>query len=94
MVTVLATVKSRVVLAKHLTYHKTFSCYIGTHLILFVHLSETLGLGLCVQYSFSVPQPLVYIQLPLLNSMLWMVCLWEQSVLSLLGFYTEFKVEF
>lgn len=53
MVTVLAIVKSRVVLAKHhskhLTSHITFCQYIGTHLVLFINLCETMGLGLCVQ---------------------------------------------
>lgn len=44
--------------------------------------------------SFSVLQSLKYGQFPLLNGMLWVVCLWELAVLPLLGFYTEFKAEF
>lgn len=37
----------------------------------------------CVQASFSVLQPLVYGQFPLLNGTLWVVCLWELAVLPL-----------
>lgn len=50
---------------------------------------------MCVRAaSFSVLQSLKYSQFPLLNGMLWVVCLWELAVLPLLGFYTEFKAEF